>query len=151
MISKTGHSSPGHQVRFETGSDDTFRGNYQIGKVFDSGSDLFVSLTGTTSDGFREHSDQKNIKFNTNVGLRLSDQIETRFYFSANHIKLELPDSLTQNQVFTNPEAARNIAISDDQQRNINSYRLSNRTTIALGEGHKMAVGAFIFYKDFGI
>ncbi|MBT5469439.1 MAG: TonB-dependent receptor [Nitrospina sp.] len=148
MISKTGHSSPGHQVRFETGSDDTFRGNYQIGKVFDSGSDLFVSLTGTTSDGFREHSDQKNIKFNTNVGLRLSDQIETRFYFSANHIKLELPDSLTQNQVFTNPEAARNIAISDDQQRNINSYRLSNRTTIDLGEGHKMDVGAFIFYKD---
>ena len=148
MISKTGHSNPGHQIRFETGSQDTFRGNYQIGKVFNNGSDLFVSLTGLSSDGFREHADQKNIKFNTNVGLKLSDQVETRFYFSANHIKLELPDSLTQNQVFTNPEAARNIAISDDQQRNINSYRLSNKTTLDLGDGHQMDVGAFIFYKD---
>lgn len=148
MISKTGHSSPGHQIRFETASQDTFRGNYQFGKIFNSGSDLFVSLTGTTSDGFREHADQKNIKFNTNVGLRLSDQVETRFYFSANHIKLELPGTLTQGQVFSNPEAAQSIAISDDQQRNINSYRLSNKTTLDLGDGHQMDVGAFIFYKD---
>jgi len=148
MVSKTGHSNPGHHMRFETASQDTFRGNYQIGKVFKGGSDLFVSLTGTTSDGFREHADQKNIKFNTNVGLRLSDQAETRFYFSANHIKLELPGTLTQAQVFNDPEAAQNIAISDDQQRNINSYRLSNKTTLDLGDGHQMDVGAFIFYKD---
>jgi iron complex outermembrane recepter protein len=148
MIQKTGHSNPGYQVRFETGSQDTFRGNYQIGKVFDSGSDLFVSLTGTTSDGFREHADQKNIKFNTNIGLKLSDQVESRFYFSANHIKLELPGTLTQGQVFNDPESAQNIAISDDQQRNINSYRLSNKTTLDLGDGHQMDVGAFIFYKD---
>lgn len=148
MVSKTGHSNPGHQMRFDMGSNDTFRGNIQSGQIFEDGSDMFVSLSGTTSDGFREHADQKNIKFNTNVGIRLSSLAETRFYFSANHIKLELPGSVTRNQAFTDPESARANAKSDDQQRNINSYRFSNKTTVDLEGGHKMDVGAFIFYKD---
>jgi iron complex outermembrane receptor protein len=148
MIQKTGHSHPGYQLRFEMGSDDTFRGNMQSGKIFEDGSDMFMSLTGTTSDGFREHADQQNIKFNTNVGIKLSSQAETRFYFSANQIDLELPGSVTQNQAFTNPESARANAKSDDQRRDIISYRLSNKTTVDLGDGHKMDVGAFLFYKD---
>lgn len=148
MISKTGHSNPGHQLRFETGSDDTFRGNIQSGYVFDDGSDLFFSLSGTSSDGFREHADQENIKLNTNVGVKLSDKVESRFYFSSNFIDLELPGSVTLNQALTDPEQARNTAISDDQHRDIFSYRLSNKTTIDLGGGHKMDVGVFAFYKD---
>jgi iron complex outermembrane recepter protein len=148
MIQKTGHSHSGHQLRFEMGSDDTFRGYMQSGKIFKDGSDMFMSLTGTTSDGFREHADQKNIKFNTNVGIKLSSQAETRFYFSANQIDLELPGSVTQNQALTDPESARANAKSDDQRRDIISYRLSNKTTVDLGDGHKMDVGAFLFYKD---
>ncbi len=148
MIQKTGHSQPGYQLRFEMGSDDTFRGNMQSGKIFEDGSDMFMSLTGTTSDGFREHADQENIKFNTNVGIKLSSQAETRFYFSANQIDLELPGSVTQNQALTDPESSRVNAKSDDQRRDIISYRLSNKTTVDLGDGHKMDVGSFIFYKD---
>ncbi len=148
MIQKTGHSHPGYQLRFEMGSDDTFRGNMQSGKIFEDGSDLFVSLTGATSDGFREHADQQNIKFNANTGIKLSSQAETRFYFSANQIDLELPGSVTQTQALTDPESARANAITDDQRRDIISYRLSNKTTVDLGDGHKMDVGAFIFYKD---
>jgi len=110
MVQKTGHSHPGYQLRFEMGSDDTFRGNMQSGKIFEDGSDMFMSLTGITSDGFREHADQENIKFNTNVGIKLSSQAETRFYFSANQIDLELPGSVTQNQALTDPESARDIA-----------------------------------------
>ena len=65
MVSKTGHSNPGNQLRLEMGSDDTFRGNLQSGRVFGNGSDLFFSLSGSVSDGFRQHADQENVKFNT--------------------------------------------------------------------------------------
>ena len=51
MISKTGQSNPGHQLRLEMGSDDTYRGNIQSGLVFDK-ADLFVSITGLKSNGF---------------------------------------------------------------------------------------------------
>ena len=148
MISKTGHSNPGNQLRLETGSDDTFRGNLQSGRVFDNDSDLFFSLSGSVSDGFRQHADQKNIKFNTNAGIKISENVETRFYFNSNYIDLELPNTVTKNQALSNPEQAKASALTDDEHRDIVSYRFSNKTTFDLGGGHKMDVGAFAFWKD---
>lgn len=148
MISKTGHSNPGNQLRFEMGSDDTYRGNLQSGRVFENGSDLFFSLSGSVSDGFRQHADQENVKFNTNAGIKLSDTAETRFYFSSNYIELELPNTVTKNQALSNPEQAKASSLSDDEHRDIVSHRFSNKTTFDLGGGHKMDVGAFVFWKD---
>ncbi len=148
MVSKTGHSNPGNQLRLEMGSDDTFRGNLQSGRVFGNGSDLFFSLSGSVSDGFRQHADQENVKFNTNAGIKLSDTAETRFYFSSNYINLELPNTVTLNQALSDPEQAKASALSDDEHRDIISHRFSNKTTFDLGGGHKMDVGAFVFWKD---
>ncbi len=147
MISKTGHSNPGHQLRFDVGSDDTFRGNLQSGQIFEDGSDMFFSLSGTTSDGFRQHADQQNIKFNSNYGIKLSSQAETRFYFTANKINLELPNSVTKAQALTDPESAKASALTDDEQRNIVSFRLSNKTTVQLEGNHKIDFGVFTFWK----
>ncbi|MBT3509866.1 MAG: TonB-dependent receptor [Nitrospina sp.] len=148
MISKTGHSNPGNQLRLEMGSDDTFRGNIQSGRVFDDGSDMFFSLSGTNSDGFRQHADQKNIKFTSNSGIKLSDQVETRFYFSSNYINLELPNTVNFAKALGDPEAAKPSALTDDEHRDIISHRFSNKTTFDLGGGHQMDIGAFAFWKD---
>ena len=148
MISKNGHSHPGKQLRYEMGSDDTFRGNLQSGQIFDNGSDLFLSLSGTSSDGFRDHADQKNIKFNSNAGIKLSDKVESRFYFSSNYIDLELPNTVTLSQALSDPRQAKASAFTDDEHRDIISHRFANKTTIDLGEGHQMDVGVFAFWKD---
>ena len=84
MITKTGQSHTGHQLRLEAGSDDTYRANIQSGLVFEN-SDLFLSITGLTSNGFRDHANQENIKFNSNFGMKLSETAETRFYFFRQH------------------------------------------------------------------
>src|SRR5690606_22274745 len=65
MVSKTGRSDTGHQLRLEGGSFGTYRANAQSGYVWDD-KDMFVSITGTDSDGFREHDDQSNLKLNAN-------------------------------------------------------------------------------------
>ena len=80
MISKTGQSHPGYQLRFELGSDDTYRGNIQSGMVFDK-ADLFLSFTALTSNGFRVHADQESFKFNSNLGIQLSETAETPLLF----------------------------------------------------------------------
>ena len=67
MISKTARSQPGHLFRFEVGSDDTVRTGFQTGQIFDK-SDLFLSLSGLKSDEYRDHADQENVKFNSNLG-----------------------------------------------------------------------------------
>lgn len=147
MVTKTGHSQPGDQVRFEAGSDSTYRVNAQSGRVFDN-SDLFLSLTGTTSAGFRQHDDQENVKFNGNIGAALSDTAETRFYLSGNVIDQELPGSVSLATALNNPEAADPSAITSDWHRNIRSVRMANKTTFDIGDNDKLDVGAFASLKD---
>lgn len=143
MVSKTGASHPGTQIRLEGGSDATYRLNLLHGQTFDD-ADMFVSLTGTTSDGFRQHDDQKNVKFNSNVGLELSDTVETRFYLNANVIDQELSGSVSKQTALNAPETANPSAIATDWARDIRSARLSNKTTFDMGNGSKLDVGAYV-------
>jgi iron complex outermembrane receptor protein len=147
MVSKTGKSNPGDEVRAEVGSFGTYRLNGQSGRSYGD-SDIFLSLTGTTSDGFRDHSDQENIKFNGNFGKAISDNAETRFYLSGNIIEQELPGSVSRFTALNNPKAADPSSISADQKRDIRSLRLSNKTTFDLDNGSKVDVGAFVNVKD---
>ncbi|PIR00831.1 MAG: hypothetical protein COV66_04665 [Nitrospinae bacterium CG11_big_fil_rev_8_21_14_0_20_45_15] len=147
MISKTGQSDPGHRIRLDVGSDDTYRTNYQSGMKYDD-SDSFFSLTGSMSDDYRRHADQYNIKLNTNYGKQLSGSAETRFYFTANHINLQLPGTVTLGTALSTPRAAQTAAVTDNQQRDINSYRLSNKTTLDLGDGRFLNFGGFVTDKS---
>jgi len=147
MVSKTGHSQSGDQLRMEIGSNATFRTNIQTGRVFDT-TDFFLSATGTSSDGFRQHEDQENIKLNSNIGAVLSDSVETRFYISGNVIDQELPGSVTLSTALDSPERADPSSITQDWARDIRSVRVSNKTTIDIGADDTLDVGAFVNAKD---
>lgn len=150
MVTKTGKSQPGDQMRIEVGSDNTYRTNIQSGNMWGD-SDIFLSLTGTTSEGFREHSDQENIKFNGNFGTAISDRAETRFYLSANIIDQELPGSISRSDALNDPETAAGGpfgARAFDWARDIRSVRLANKTTFDIDERNRVDMGAFINIKD---
>ena len=72
MVSKTGKSNPGDQIRLEVGSFGTKRFNVQSGRDFGD-SDMFISLTGTSSNGYRDHSAQENLKLNSNFGKKIGE------------------------------------------------------------------------------
>ncbi len=147
MITKTGFTQSGNQLRMEMGSDATYRVNMQSGGVFDN-SDAFLNITGTTSDGFRQHEDQENIKLNTNIGLALSDAVETRFYLSGNIINQDLPGTVDLATALNSPRRSDQSAIQQKWARDIRSLRVSNKTTIEIGEASKVDIGGFINGKD---
>ena len=147
MVTKTGHSQPGDQLRTEFGSNATYRTNIQSGRVFDT-SDFFLSVTGTSSNGFRQHEDQENVKLNTNVGIKLSDNTETRFYLSGSVIEQELPGSVSLSDALLKPEKADPSSIPQDWARDIRSVRLSNKTTIETSKRDSLDLGWFINAKD---
>lgn len=147
IVTKTGKSNPGDRIRAETGSFSTHRLNIQSGRDFGS-SDMFLSLTVTSSDAFRQHADQENIKFNGNFGKAISDNAETRFYLSGNIIEQELPGSVSKFTALNMPRTADPSSISADQKRDIRSVRLSNKTTFSVGDDDKVDVGAFVNVKD---
>ncbi|CAN0463734.1 unnamed protein product, partial [Discosporangium mesarthrocarpum] len=146
-VTKTGRSDPGLEFNLMGGSYNTYRSNIQGGMATEK-YDAYGSLTGTTSSGFREHEDQKNLKLNGNVGIRLSDDIETRFYMSANNINQELPGSVSRESALHDPEAADPGAITGDWQRDIRSIRVSNKTSWIFGDDEQVDVGVFVNYKD---
>lgn len=126
--------------------------------------DGFVTAATQASDGFRDHSFGSSTRVSGNVGYQFSPDAETRFYFNANEVRQRIPGTVTKQSALTNPEAAAPANVANDQQRNIDTVRLANKTTIRFDDT-KVEFGAFgvdrhlmhpIFqwldysYKDYG-
>jgi iron complex outermembrane receptor protein len=144
IVSPTGRTARAPiSLRAEGGSFSTFRGNAALsGKSGDY--DYWGGITGLTSDGYREHSEVRSLYGHGNLGWRVSDNIETRFYVTALSDNFELAGSLRLADALANPRAAgRPVTagpvvldpgpVADDWDRNLDVYRVSNLTVIELG------------------
>ena len=147
MVSHTGYTASGNQVRLEAGSESTVRAHASSGAVFDD-QDMFLSLTNTTSNGFRQHSDQGSVKLNSNYGIKVREDLETRFYLSGNIIEQDLPGTLSRKDALNNPDKANPAQVKGDQKRDIRSLRLSNKTTYTLSNTQTVEGGMFLNRKD---
>src|SRR3546814_1867975 len=83
-VTPTGRTAPRFEFRLDGGSFSTIRGKAAAGFATARG-DAYVALTTDNSDGDRDHSKRSAIRFNGNVGIRLSDAVETRFYATISH------------------------------------------------------------------
>lgn len=137
-VTPTGRTAPGAEVRLDGGSFDTLRAKAAYGYADEQG-DAWAAVTGDRSDGDRDHGRRRALRFNGNVGLKLTDRVETRFYASAQAIRQKLAGALNESDALNHP-AKGNFA--GDQARNIDSIRLQNRTTVAL-DGGELAFGAY--------
>lgn len=144
IVSPTGRTARAPiALRAEGGSYDTVRANASLSGT--SGDvDYWGGITGLTSDGYREHSDVRSLYGHANLGWRVSDHVETRFYVTALSDNFELAGSLRLADALANPRAAgRPVTagpvvldpgpVADDWDRNLDVYRVSNLTVIDLG------------------
>lgn len=132
--------------RLEGGSFETLRGNV-AGSFVGGKLDGVAAITGMTSDGYRDQSAQAKLRFNGNLGIRLSDTAETRFYVSANRLDQEVPGALTLEQALNDPKTAPAINVANDYARNIRSLRLQNKTALTLG-ANRLELGGFVNAKS---
>lgn len=137
-VTPTGRTAPGAELRLDGGSFDTLRAKAAYGYADERG-DGWAALTADRSDGDRDHGRRRALRFNGNVGLKLSERVETRFYASVQTIRQKLSGALNESDALNHP-AKGNFAL--DQARNIDSIRLQNRTTVQL-EGGALAFGAY--------
>ncbi|WP_150291656.1 TonB-dependent receptor family protein [Sphingobium estronivorans] len=137
-VTPTGRTAPGVDMRLDGGSFDTLRAKAAYGYA-DGNGDAWAAITADRSDGDRDHGRRKALRFNGNVGLKLSDRVETRFYASAQTIRQKLSGALNEDDALNHPAKGNFVG---DQARNIDSIRLQNRTTVAL-EGGELAFGIY--------
>ena len=105
--------------------------------------DYYFAGTWQEWDGFREHSDGESVRGVMNVGFRLNDNVETRFYVNANDVDQRIPGAVTRQTALTDPKQAAAINVTNDWQRNIETLRIANKTTVRLGQGTLLEFGAF--------
>lgn len=160
IVSPTGRTARSPvALRLEGGDFNTLRGNAALAGV--SGDvDYWVGVTGLTTDGFRENSAVNSLYGHANLGWRVSDRVETRFYLTALSDNFELAGTLRLQDALENPRAAgRPVQIgpffpggpvtvldpgpvADGWDRNLDVLRFSNLTSVDLG-ATRLDVGAW--------
>jgi iron complex outermembrane recepter protein len=104
--------------------------------------DGFVTASTQAAEGFRDHSSGQATRISGNVGYQFSPDFETRFYLNANEVRQRIPGTVTKMSALTNPEAAAPANVAMDQQRNIDTVRLANKSTVRF-ENTIVDFGAF--------
>jgi len=108
---------------------------YQAGTAGVAGpTDYFISGSFQQQDGFRDHSWGHSTRGAANIGYQFSQNAETRFYLNANDIMQRIPGSVTRVSALTSPKTAAAGNITNDQQRNVQSLRVANKTTLRFDE-----------------
>ena len=106
--------------------------------------DFFVTGSWQEADGFREHSSGESTRASANLGYRISPDVETRFYLNANDIQQRIPGSVSRSVALSSPRTAAENNVLNDYQRNIESWRIANKTAMRLAPGTVLEVGGFL-------
>jgi iron complex outermembrane receptor protein len=146
FVSPSGYDGWGMRPRLEGGSFGYRRAQFSFGDVLANG-DYFASLSAYSQNGFREWSEQANQRFFGNAGVRLRENLESRFYLAAVQSDSQLPGSLTKAQLMASPRQVNAANLAGRQKRDFDLYRLANRTVIDLDDRY-IELSAGYSYKD---
>nr|BBD50157.1 TonB-dependent receptor [Haliea sp. ETY-M] len=147
IVTPTGSTRPpGTTVRIEGGSFDTTRGS-----VSSSGrngaTDYAFAVTKLDSDGFREHAEVDSLYGFGNVGIQLTDRVATRFYLTALRDDFELAGALSLQDALTRPERSPSENTEHDMDRNLDVWRVSNRTVFNF-DNFSLKAAAWVARRD---
>ena len=153
FISNTGYTAPASQARVEIGSFNTQRA--QISSGFVSGNtDMYVSITASHTDGFRDWSKQESFRVFANIGTKISPNLENRLYITYVDSSSQLPGNLTKAQMQANPQQAAPGSFlptvaggAGYQERDYRLFRLADKLTYSDGD-NTLTLSAFWSWKD---
>jgi iron complex outermembrane receptor protein len=148
FVTATGYTA-GTEARFEGGSYGYRRAYLQTGAVAGN-LDGFASLGYYGSDGFREHSEQREFRFTSNLGLRLDSGIENRTFLTVTRSDSELPGNLTKAQLEADPRQANagNRDSALDQRRDTKVVRLANKSVARMSDTTLTELAVYAARKD---
>lgn len=131
LVTPLGREADGVRARLDAGSFGYLKGQASFGGQSER-FDYFATASGQRIVGYREHSEGTALRGNLNVGYRLSDNAETRFYLFGASTEQRIPGEVSKDQALNAPRSANPVWVTQDQQRNVDSIRVANRTTITL-------------------
>lgn len=132
-------------IRFEGGSFDTYREHASIARSGEQW-DVYGGITATQSDGFRDQSKTRSGRFSGNAGYAFGEGSETRFYLNVNDILQKIPGTVSFDTAINAPSTVLPAVLTNNTGRDIDSVRVANKTSFAIGGG-RMEAGGYYFQK----
>ncbi|WP_316224857.1 MULTISPECIES: TonB-dependent receptor family protein [unclassified Bradyrhizobium] len=131
FVMPTGRDASWFDTRLDAGAFGYLRSQVSSGGA--SGpADYFVTGSAWRQDGYRDHSWGNGERASANFGYQFSPEFETRFYLNANTVRQRIPGEVTKDSALSSPRTAATANVVNDWQRNIDTVRIANKSTIRL-------------------
>ncbi len=171
LVSETGRTArQGITARLDAGASIEGKPTGQAHVAIASGPemaalDYYAAVTGTYDNGFRDNNKRSSEQIHSNIGYRISDTINTRFFLDAVNSKTELAGGLEPSLALTDPaEPTPPIIIGplfpggpiinlvdgarqDDFARDIKQGRIANTTRFNIFD-HEVELGGHYTRRD---
>ncbi len=143
FISQTAYDVSPLSLSVSAGSHGESLTRMTAAQVFNDKVDGLVTIESKEWDGFREHSRHTRSGIYANGGLRLTENVSTRFYFTKLDSDEELAGSLTRAQVREDRDQA---GINNDRdaghfQLDVDTWRIANKTTWEIDNNRRLEFG----------
>ena len=147
LDTKTGYTADDLGLTAQGGSFGFFKGQLSSGAQLGN-FDYYGSYARTSLDGYREWSAQERDRVNLHAGYRLSPSVDARaFYFFA-HVAEDLPGSLTQGQLYSDPTQAVPENVTNKWGRDYNLHHIGAQLRTQLGANQRIDVSPYFQYRD---
>jgi iron complex outermembrane recepter protein len=146
LVPFTGYDAPPYQVQVQAGSYGFLRGQASAAGV-DGPWDYYSSVTGRARDGYRDHSAENSQLWFTDVGYKINDNLENRFYLTLDQEDRQLPGGLTQSQMAADPKQADPLAAPQDYSKQWYYARLADKISYE-NNGHELDAAIYWWHRD---
>ena len=141
FITPTGYTADPLRIRLAGGTDEFTQMQVSSGNILDNGHDYFVSGSILDADHFRDNSEERFTNFYGNYGIPLGDEWIGRMHGTYIDSELELPGSLTWDQLEDDPRQANPASEGINSSRNFDVYRVDLEAIRDRGPGEKLQFG----------
>lgn len=146
FVSPTGLDASGLRLRTDGGSFGLRRAQF-TGGVTRGAFDAHLAASALAHDGFRNHSDGDSRRASANLGWRLGPNLESRIYVLGADIEQRIPGAVARDVALHRPRTAASNNLALDYQRNMQSWRVANKTTWR-HDGLQLEAGAYLIDKQ---
>jgi iron complex outermembrane receptor protein len=148
-VTRTGADAAPLEARVEGGSYGYRKGYVSAGQVVGK-LDYYVAAVESKRRGYQELSQGESRGVIANLGYKLSDDVQTRFYLRWRQTDNYQPGALTVAQIEDNPRQANPVAVQQNaHRRQPGSTWLANKTSWRIDGDSSFEVG--LVYHDYPI
>ena len=146
-----------NQIRLEAGSFGRIGAAANLNKQWDKG-DFHLSGSADSYDGYRNHSEGERQALRTNAGIRINDQVFSRFYLNHTALDFEIPFVVPKDRIDSNPEGVMGDGSTPQDNllsvykrkphRTTDQTRLANRTIWQQDDNSRHTFGVYVQNTD---